>query len=85
VTLHVMPEFLINFPSSPHQFPFHISMLKLYQLNLYEDELHDFGDMSVSAKIRVMPTCWYLLTRCFVRVDGVAIKCVESRIFHKFK
>jgi hypothetical protein len=40
--------------------------------------------MSLSVKVRVMPACWYLLVRCFVRVDNVVIKSFESRLFHRF-
>ena len=53
-------------------------------MSLYDDELHDFGDMSLSVKLRVMPTCWFALLRCWVRVDSVGLRAVETRFFCKF-
>ncbi len=51
---------------------------------LYEDDLHDNGDASLNIKIRVMPTCWYVLQRLFVRVDYVRVRCREVRCFCLF-
>ena len=51
---------------------------------LYTDDLEDCGEVEVDAKLRVMPSCWFLLLRMFVRVDHVTIRMVESRYFHKF-
>jgi hypothetical protein len=51
---------------------------------LYTDDLEDCGEAQVDAKVRVMPSCWFLLLRMFVRVDHVTIRLVESRYFHKF-
>lgn len=38
----------------------------------------------MEAKLRVMPRCWYLLLKHFIRVDGVVVMCRETRLFHKF-
>lgn len=54
-------------------------------VHLYEDDLHDNGDVSLTVKIRVMPTCWYILQRLFVRVDRVCVKCREVRYFCAFE
>lgn len=51
---------------------------------LYEDDLHDNGDASLNIKVRVMPTCWYVLQRLFVRVDYVRVRCREVRYFCLF-
>lgn len=51
---------------------------------LYEDDLHDNGQVQLSIKIRVMPTCFYLLQRLFLRVDRVIVRCRDTRIFHSF-
>ncbi|KAL3765614.1 hypothetical protein ACHAW5_008271 [Stephanodiscus triporus] len=53
-------------------------------VHLYEDDLHDNGDVSLNAKIRVMPKCWYVLQRLFVRVDRVCVRCREVRYFCSF-
>lgn len=35
-------------------------------------------------QIRVMPKCWYVLLRFFLRVDKVLVKLRETRIFCPF-
>ena len=70
--------------------PFHmlqdnsLPILLYDDVHLYEDDLHDNGDVSLTVKIRVMPTCWYILQRLFVRVDRVCVKCREVRYFCAF-
>jgi len=54
-------------------------------VHLYEDDLHDNGDVSLNVKIRVMPGCWYVLQRLFVRVDRVCVRCREVRYFCSFE
>ena len=49
------------------------------QIVFVEDDLHDNGQIQFSAKIRVMPTCLYILTQLFVRVDHVLIRVRETR------
>jgi hypothetical protein len=39
--------------------------------------------MSLSLKVRVMPRCWYVLMRFWLRVDGVLIRLRETRFFCK--
>ena len=46
--------------------------------------MHDNGYVSLSCKIRVMPTCFFILMSLFVRVDHVLLRCKEVRIFGKF-
>ncbi|XP_018115916.1 TIP41-like protein isoform X2 [Xenopus laevis] len=50
---------------------------------LFEDELHDHGVSSLSVKIRVMPTSFFLLLRFFLRVDGVLIRMNDTRLYHE--
>ncbi|XP_041935314.1 TIP41-like protein [Alosa pseudoharengus] len=50
---------------------------------LFEDELHDHGVSMISAKIRVMPTSFFLLLRFFLRVDGVLIRIHDTRLYHE--
>ncbi|KAM3920715.1 TIP41-like protein [Leptodactylus fuscus] len=50
---------------------------------LFEDELHDHGVSSLSVKIRVMPSSFYLLLRFFLRVDGVLIRMNDTRLYHE--
>ncbi|XP_075433118.1 TIP41-like protein isoform X1 [Ascaphus truei] len=50
---------------------------------LFEDELHDHGVSSLSVKIRVMPSSFFLLLRYFLRVDGVLIRMNDTRLYHE--
>ena len=52
---------------------------------LYQDDLEDCGEITFDVKLRVMPTCWFLLSRMFLRVDHVTIRFVEGRYFHQFE
>mmetsp|Transcript_8154 Transcript_8154/g.30078 ORF Transcript_8154/g.30078 Transcript_8154/m.30078 type:complete len:294 (-) Transcript_8154:1321-2202(-) len=49
------------------------------EMVLYEDELDDNGVSVVSLKVRVMPRCWYILFRSWLRVDRVVLKLREAR------
>ncbi len=51
------------------------------EIILYESELEDNGLSTLSVKIRVMPKCWYVLLRFFLRVDGVMVRLRETRLF----
>lgn len=51
---------------------------------LYESELDDNGAATLSAKVRVMPRCWLVLLRLFVRVDGRLSRLRESRVYCRF-
>lgn len=48
---------------------------------LFEDELGDNGISMLSTKIRVMHLCLLLLCRFFLRVDDVAFRIRDTRIF----
>lgn len=37
-----------------------------------------------SLKVRVMPSCWFVLLRYWLRVDGVTIRLRDTRCFHAF-
>jgi len=54
------------------------------EIILYEDELGDNGTSHLNIKIRVMPTCLFVLLRFFLRVDGVVFKMFDTRIFLEF-
>ena len=77
-------------PLQQSHIPFHLLQdtsqpILLYDdIHLYEDDLHDNGDVSLNIKVRVMPRCWYVLQRLFVRVDRVCVKCREVRYFCMF-
>ncbi|ONK66645.1 uncharacterized protein A4U43_C06F10500 [Asparagus officinalis] len=51
---------------------------------LYEDELADNGISLLTVKVRVMPSCWFVLLRYWLRVDGVLMRLRDTRIYCKF-
>ncbi|KAJ8484853.1 hypothetical protein OPV22_017338 [Ensete ventricosum] len=51
---------------------------------LYEDELADSGVSLLTVKVRVMPSCWFLLLRYWLRVDGVLMRLRDTRVYCSF-
>ncbi|KNA10442.1 hypothetical protein SOVF_144040 [Spinacia oleracea] len=47
---------------------------------LYEDELGDNGESLLTAKVRVMPSGWFVLFRFWLRVDGVLMRLRDTRL-----
>ncbi|KAF5321921.1 hypothetical protein D9619_000569 [Psilocybe cf. subviscida] len=54
------------------------------EIPLFEDELHDNGSSSLLVRIRVMPTCFFILSRFTLRVDQVLFRTFDTRIYHSF-
>ena len=54
------------------------------EIILYQDDLEDCGEVIFEAKLRVMPHCWFLLSRMFLRIDGVMLRIRDNRFFHRF-
>jgi hypothetical protein len=54
------------------------------EMTLYEDDLEDCGEISIEAKVRVMPNCWFALVRFFLRIDNALVRSRETRLFHQF-
>jgi len=60
------------------------------EISMYRDELDEWGDVELSIKIRVMPTCWFVLQRYYLRlIDSSVgtihmIKIFDVRFFHAF-
>nr|CAB3266973.1 TIP41-like protein [Phallusia mammillata] len=54
------------------------------EMMLFEDELADNGSAQLTVKIRVMPSCFFLLLRFFLRVDGVLSRILDTRWYHEF-
>uniref|UniRef100_A0A8C6RHS9 TIP41-like protein n=1 Tax=Nannospalax galili TaxID=1026970 RepID=A0A8C6RHS9_NANGA len=50
---------------------------------LFEDELHDHGVSSLSVKIRVMPSSFFLLLQFFLRIDGVLIRMNDMKFYYE--
>lgn len=50
-------------------------------VDLYEDELADNGIALLSVKIRMMPERLLLLSRFFLRLDGVIVRIRDTRVY----
>ncbi|KAK3696970.1 hypothetical protein RRG08_023160 [Elysia crispata] len=50
---------------------------------LFEDELSDNGTSIMNVKVRVMPSCFFILMRLFCRVDNVLIRVNDTRVYHE--
>jgi len=61
-----------------------VPILLFDEVILYEDDLHDNGQVTLTCKIRVMPTCVYCLERLWVRVDGVLLRVRDTRVSLEF-
>ena len=62
-----------------------LPILLFDQVVLYEDDLHDNGQATLTCKIRVMPTCVYCLQRLWVRVDNVMLRVRDTRVSLEFE
>ncbi|KAJ3216888.1 hypothetical protein HDU67_008795 [Dinochytrium kinnereticum] len=51
---------------------------------LFEDELADNGSCILNVRVRVMPTCFLVLLRLFLRVDEVLFRVNDTRVYHEF-
>ncbi|KAG6850636.1 hypothetical protein H0H93_010828 [Arthromyces matolae] len=54
------------------------------EIPLFEDELHDNGSSNLLVRIRVMPTCIFILARFTLRVDNVLFRTFDTRMYHSF-
>lgn len=61
-----------------------VPILFFDEIILFEDDLHDNGQVQYSIKLRVMPTCSYVLARLWVRVDNIILRVRETRILFAF-
>ncbi|PWA00769.1 hypothetical protein BB558_003202 [Smittium angustum] len=52
---------------------------------LFEDDLGDNGVSSLSYKVRVMQSGFFILMRFFLRVDGVSVRIWDTRIYCSFE
>jgi type 2A phosphatase activator TIP41 len=62
-----------------------VPILYFDQILLYEDDLHDNGQVEYIVKVRVMPTCAYILSKLFLRLDNVLLRVRECRLLVEFE
>ena len=75
-----MPEAAIPFDMLGPENPI-IHFGEVYQ---FESDLEDCGYTMSKIRFRVMDNCFYILLRYYLRVDGVRVRCFDTRIFHEF-
>lgn len=61
-----------------------VPILFFDEIILYEDDMHDNGQCQYNIKIRVMPSCAYVLARLYVLVDNVIVRTRETRLLVDF-
>ena len=54
------------------------------QIYLFECDLEDSGYTMGQCRFRVMNDSWYVLLRSYIRVDGVRVRILDTRLFHDF-
>merc|ERR1711988_1612576 len=54
------------------------------EVELFHDELADNGDSLLNVKVRVMPSCFFVLMRFWLRIDDVCFRVLDNRYFHNF-
>lgn len=57
--------------------------IKFFEVLLFGDELHDHGVSSLSVKIRVTPSSFFLLLRFFLSIGCVLIRMSDTRLYHE--
>jgi type 2A phosphatase activator TIP41 len=61
-----------------------VPILFFDEVILFEDDLHDNGQAQFSVKLRVMPSCAFILARYWLRVDDVVVRVRETRVLVDF-
>ena len=54
------------------------------QLFLFETDLDDCGYCMQQVRYRVMENAFFVLLRFYLRVDGVRVRLIDTRIYHEF-
>ncbi|GAB6032536.1 hypothetical protein CHUAL_011429 [Chamberlinius hualienensis] len=53
------------------------------EIDIFEDELSDHGCSSLSVKIRVMPSGFFILQRFYLRIDNVLLRIHDTRLYYE--
>jgi type 2A phosphatase activator TIP41 len=51
------------------------------EVDMYASDLDDHGACWLKTRVRVMPSCWLILCRYFLRVDSVCMRVCDVRLF----
>ncbi len=58
-------------------------VLQFDEIPLFEDDLDDLGFAQMVARCRVMKDSFYMLLRNYVRVDGMFVRIMDTRVYHE--
>ena len=60
------------------------NVLNYNQIHFFEDELGDIGFSEGKIGFGVMDQCFLGLMRCYLRVDNMVVRNIDTKIYHKF-
>ena len=60
------------------------NVLNYNQIHFFEDELGDIGFSEGKIGFGVMNECFLGLMRCYLRVDNMIVRNIDTKIYHKF-
>ena len=60
------------------------NVLNYNQIHFFEDELGDIGFSEGKIGFGVMNECFLGLMRCYLRVDNMVVRNIDTKIYHKF-
>ena len=60
------------------------NVLNYNQVQFFEDELGDIGLSEGKIGFGVMDQCFLGLMRCYLRVDNMLVRNIDTKIYHKF-
>ena len=60
------------------------NVLNYNQVHFFEDELGDIGFSEGKIGFGVMEDCFLGLMRCYLRVDNMIVRNIDTKIYHKF-
>ena len=60
------------------------NVLNYNQVQFFEDELGDIGLSEGKIGFGVMDECFLGLMRCYLRVDNMVVRNIDTKIYHKF-
>ena len=60
------------------------NVLNYNQVHFFEDELGDIGFSEGKIGFGVMNECFLGLMRCYLRVDNMLVRNIDTKIYHKF-
>eukprot|EP00826_Nyctotherus_ovalis_P056682 TRINITY_DN7700_c0_g1_i1.p1 TRINITY_DN7700_c0_g1~~TRINITY_DN7700_c0_g1_i1.p1 ORF type:complete len:324 (+),score=105.32 TRINITY_DN7700_c0_g1_i1:83-1054(+) len=85
---HSTEASLVNTYPTSNEIPFHKlgkdnPVLHFDEVHFFEDDLDDLGFAQAMVRFRVMADNFYVLLRNYVRVDGLIVRVMDTRVYHE--